>query len=130
MGQAPVPKPRIARLLGGTAGTVTALLALFLGAYGVLALTDYGLTQAMPELQPDLGQLDWYVAEQYRLAAIAALIVLPLGVLASLPLRYAWDKTLGTLMRLGLVLYGVAISAGLASKLTGTLIAVVREFAS
>ncbi|HOZ49204.1 MAG TPA: PspC domain-containing protein [Candidatus Hydrogenedentes bacterium] len=121
----PIRKLALARsLVGVIAGTV----ALHVGSRGALALLAYLYERFLEKGPPVLGAWGWLDPNAGDLLLLVLVLLVPLAVLAGLPLRNRWDATLRRVVQAGLALYALALAIGLGSALAGVILAITGEF--
>jgi len=123
-------RPRVnpLRALGLPVVAVIVAVALHLGTGHAIDLILQGYTAYLrPELPP-LGQWDWLRPRAGRLLFWVIACVVPLGILAGMPLARRWDHSLKRVMQAILCLYGIACSLGIALIITGLVLDIVRDF--
>ncbi len=77
---------------------------------------------------PDLSEWAWFEAEAGRMLFWTLVVLLPTALLSALPLANSWDYSLKRFTQAGVALYAVLCSFGLASFITGIILAFAREF--
>lgn len=99
----------------------------FAGFYaikGIHGVYDLLLKRPMPEI----AEWAWFQVEGQRMWMAALLLLLPFSVLGALPLTNSWDYSIRRLTQAGIALYAIAVSFGIASFITGLILAFVQEF--
>ena len=99
----------------------------FSGIYaikGVYIVHDTWLKRAMP----DMSEWAWFETEAGRMFFWAFFLLLPLALFSAMPLANAWDYSLKRLNQACVALYAIVVSFGVASFVTGIILAFVREF--
>jgi len=99
----------------------------FTGIYaikGVYIVHDTWLKRAMP----DMSEWAWFETEAGRMFFWAFFLLLPLALFSAMPLANAWDYSLKRLNQACVALYAIVVSFGVASFVTGIILAFVREF--
>ena len=107
----------------------TLLLCLihFCGIYaikGVYIIHDTWLKRDMP----DMSEWAWFETEAGRMLFWMLFFLLPLSLFSAMPLANAWDYSLKRLNQACVALYAIVVSFGIASFVTGLILAFVREF--
>ncbi len=109
---------------------VTALMLIvihFAGIYAIKAvrvLHENWLNRAMP----DMAEWAWYDAEAGRMFFWALVLLAPLALFSAMPLANAWDYSIKRFVQACTALYAIAVSFGVASFISGLILAFVREF--
>jgi len=107
----------------------TLLLCLihYCGVYaikGVYIVHDTWLKRDMP----DMSEWAWFETEAGRMLFWMLFLLLPLSLFSAMPLANAWDYSLKRLNQACVALYAIVVSFGIASFVTGLILAFVREF--
>lgn len=123
-------EPRIAkaRALWRSLSTVIIACALRYGSLYAVRLVYYVHEHYLHRPIPELGPWAWFHARDGELFFWAIVICTPLALLSAMPLANAWDLSLRRMNQALLALYGVALSFGIASILTGLILDFVKEF--
>ena len=99
----------------------------FCGVYaikGVYIVHDTWLKRDMP----DMSEWAWFETEAGRMFFWMLFLLLPLALFSAMPLANAWDYSLKRLNQACVALYAIVVSFGIASFVTGLILAFVREF--
>jgi len=124
--------PRINTLLVAkrAAAGVAAVVAMDVGTRVVLLLMEKAYLRVMlRDVLPDLGSWDWLRPDQAFMLLCALFVCTPFLVLSALPVANQWDETCKRLGQAGLAVYALILSVGIASRVAGTLLLVVRDLA-
>ncbi len=123
-------EPRIAkaRVLGRGFGAVALAFALHYGSQYAVRGIYYIEEQYLHRPIPELGDWAWLHVRAGELFFWSLALCTPLAVLSGLPLANAWDYSLKRIVQALLALYGVVLSFGIASILTGLILDFVKEF--
>ena len=121
------PSIDIARLLSMIAGTIAGAAALYASGRGFLWAAHEFFPRFMGK-PLELGEWAWLELWQGSLIRWSIMLLLPLAILAGLPMINAWDRTWQRVVQAGLALYLVAISFGIASAIVGITLQVIEEF--
>lgn len=77
---------------------------------------------------PDMSEWAWFETEAGRMFFWMLFFLLPLALFSAMPLANAWDYSLKRLNQACVALYAIVVSFGIASFVTGLILAFVREF--
>ncbi len=91
---------------------------------GVYIVHDTWLKRDMP----DMSEWAWFETEAGRMFFWMLFVLLPLALFSAMPLANAWDYSLKRLNQACVALYAIVVSFGIASFVTGLILAFVREF--
>lgn len=94
------------------------------GLHGIQLAHEAYLNRPLPDLQ----EWAWLETEAVRMLTVTLALFLPVALLSAMPLSAAWDRTLKRLSQAGVALYAIVVSFGIASFITGLILAFVREF--
>lgn len=123
---AAVPRAESGVLFLRGLSTAVQVLALFLLGNIVPRLAIDLSMRFLPELTIRLGAWGWFQGIEWTAFWFTFFLAVPMRVVATLPLRHDWDKTLGLLTHLVVALYAVLISFGIASGLAGAAIEIIE----
>jgi len=99
----------------------------FAGVYGVKGVClayDTWLKRDMP----DISEWAWFETEAGRMFFWALTLLVPLSLFSAMPLANAWDYSIKRFTQACVALYAIVVSFGIASYVTGIILAFVREF--
>lgn len=91
---------------------------------GVYIVHDTWLKRDMP----NMSEWGWFETEAGRMLFWMLFLLLPLSLFSAMPLANAWDYSLKRLNQACVALYAIVVSFGIASFVTGLILAFVREF--
>jgi phage shock protein PspC (stress-responsive transcriptional regulator) len=91
---------------------------------GVYIVHDTWLKRGLP----DMSEWAWFETEAGRMFFWMLFLLLPLSLFSAMPLANAWDYSLKRLNQACVALYAIVVSFGIASFVTGLILAFVREF--
>jgi len=129
----PAGTPRVnkARVTRHALATVSAIIALHVGARLLVwgALEAHNRFSGLVPLS-DLGRWDWLRVNASFLLFCALVNLTPLSVLSALPLPNGWDGTLSRVTQAGVVVYGVVLSLGVSTLLTGVILDAIKQLSA
>ncbi len=118
-----------ARLVAFPLGILAATIAFHVGTKLLVSLLHRLYTAVMAQELAPLEKWNWLEENGASLFVWALMFLLPLSVLAALPLANDWDKTLKRVIQAGLALYALALSCGLAAAVVGIILQIVEQLA-
>jgi hypothetical protein len=122
----PVDWLRVALRAGGTFIAVVFLDILSVRALG---LVNYVVERAHQDMPP-LGSWGWLQYDAGTLYTLTFFSAVPLAFLSGMPLQGGWDHTLKRVSQSIVVLYGIALSFGIACKIVGVLLSLGKDLAT
>ena len=114
------------RILSYISRTAAIATALFVFGYGSLWGMSYGF-QMLYGKPLILSQWGWVNDYHFRFLSLSLFCLLPIEVLGALTDDEKWKEIFRRAIHVGLLIYGVALSFGVAAALTGTLLRIVNE---
>jgi phage shock protein PspC (stress-responsive transcriptional regulator) len=119
-----IDRSRLLRSIGETAAALASIAVVFAAA---IWLVDRGhiLIAGYP---PDLAGSGAFAANFGAMIFVAAVITVPLSVLAGLPVAPPWDLTIPKSLRIVLGAFAALASLAFASYLSGAIVSLVQEW--
>ena len=119
-----INRPELTRAVGNIAMVA---VGIYITAFAILRIGEQLYLRFMAN-DLALGSWGWLGSYQHLLFFWTVFCLLPLTLLAELPLAHGWDQTIKKVVRAGLTLYAVTICLGLAAAIAGTILVIARDF--
>lgn len=116
-----------AAILKSVSTTAATAFAIYAGAFAVLRIGAALYLRFMAN-ELVIGGWGWLERYQHILFFWSLFALVPLAVLAVLPLNRQWRETIGKVVRAGLALYAVIICGGIAAAIVGTILVTLQDF--
>ena len=117
------------RVLRTAAKAVLVTAALYASAYGVLRAAEWSYIRFVSN-DWSIGGWDWLSRYQHIQFFCVLITLTPVAVLSAMPLPNQWDRTLERCVRAGWVLYAAFLCTGIAAALAGSILGILRDFAT
>lgn len=121
-----IPRVRALGIVRSVLATLGTALGLFTGAKALLWLVSRIYTNAAGEVLYVEGRWAWFLYYDQTLLVWLLMLVLPVAILAALPVQPAWTTTLRKAVHAGLALYAMAVAFGVACVFVGIVLRVSK----
>lgn len=107
--------------------TIACLVLFYAATKGVLFCARYMFGAFFPDEELVAGKWDWLEVYEIKLLIVMLFVTIPVALLGSMPVPSGWRETLKKLVRAEEATYLLVLSLGIASSLTGILLATAQK---